>query len=181
MKQSDVKSQLGLFSIEVLGLVGEGGASAHDLLRFARRGRLLAWAGESQYYSEPKRLAELGYLSARREPGKTRERTVYSLTAQGREALREYARKPVEFTPLKSDALLRLLICDLVGERVTRESMSTLRDELPDLRQRLKDAERTAQELPHRQTYLLIVIGFLSRLIDLHVELVDEVEEKLGG
>jgi DNA-binding PadR family transcriptional regulator len=181
MKQSDVKSQLGLFSIEVLGLVGEGGASAHDLLRFARRGRLLAWAGESQYYSEPKRLAELGYLSARREPGKTRERTVYSLTAQGREALREYARKPVEFTPLKSDALLRLLICDLVGETVTRESMSTLRDELPDLRQRLKDAERTAQELPHRQTYLLIVIGFLSRLIDLHVELVDEVEEKLGG
>ena len=59
--------------------------------------------------------------------------------------------------------------------------MSTLRDEVPDLRQRLKDAERTAEELPHRQTYLLIVIEFLNRLIDLHVELVAEVEQKLGG
>jgi DNA-binding PadR family transcriptional regulator len=183
MKQSNVKDDhdLGLFSIEILGLVGEGGAGAHDLLRLARRGRILAWAGESQYYSEPKRLAELGYLSAQREPGKTRERTVYSLTAKGREALREYARKPVEFTPVKSDALLRLLICDLVGERVTRESMSTLRDEVADLRERLEDARRTAEELPHRKTYLLIVVEFLDHLLDLHIDLVDEVETKLGS
>jgi hypothetical protein len=55
-----------------VGLVGARGAGAHDLLRLAKRGRLLAWAGESQYYVEPKRLARLGYLSARKEPGKTR-------------------------------------------------------------------------------------------------------------
>jgi hypothetical protein len=35
----------------------------------------------------------------------------------------------------KSDALLRLLICDLVGEEVTRGSMATLRDDITDLRQ----------------------------------------------
>ena len=40
--------ELSLFSYEILGLVGRGGASAHDLLRMARRGRILAWAGESQ-------------------------------------------------------------------------------------------------------------------------------------
>ena len=39
-------------------------AHPHDLQRIARRGRMLAWAGESQYYSEPKRLAKLRYLSA---------------------------------------------------------------------------------------------------------------------
>src|SRR6266480_851258 len=101
---------LTLFSYEILGLVGRKGAGAHDLLRLARRGRMLAWAGESQYYTEPKRLARLGYLSARKEPGKTRERTVYALTDEGLEALRDYARTPVEFTPLKSEPLLRLLI-----------------------------------------------------------------------
>jgi hypothetical protein len=42
----------------------------------ARRDRLLDWAGESQYYVEPKRLARLGYLAARKEPGRTTERTV---------------------------------------------------------------------------------------------------------
>ena len=35
---------------------------------------MLDWAGESQYYVEPKRLARLGYLDARKEPGRTRER-----------------------------------------------------------------------------------------------------------
>ena len=98
-----------------------------------RRGRMLDWAGESQYYVEPKRLARLGYLEARKEPGKTRERTVYTLTDKGREALREWARTPVAFTPVKSEALVRLLIADLVGEAVTRESIGTLRDEIADL------------------------------------------------
>jgi DNA-binding PadR family transcriptional regulator len=173
--------ELSLFSYEILGLVGQGGAGAHDLLRLARSGRILAWAGESQYYTEPKRLARLGYLSAAKEPGKTREKTVYSLTERGRRALREYARTPVAFTPVKSDPLLRLLICDLVGEQVTRESMATLREDVADLSSRLDDAERTAAELPHREKYLMIVIGFLRRLLDLHLELVDEVDRELGG
>ena len=114
----------------------------------ARRGRILDWAGESQYYVEPKRLAKLGYLDARKEPGKTRERTVYTLTEKGLEALADYARTPVAVTPIKSDALLRLLICDLVGEEVTRESLATLRDDIADLRERLDESERTARELP---------------------------------
>ena len=84
-----LSTDLSLFSIEVLGLVGREGAAPHDLLRMARRGRILAWAGESQYYTEPKRLAKLGYLTARKEPGKTRERTVYALTDKGLDALGE--------------------------------------------------------------------------------------------
>ena len=171
-------NELSLFSYEILGLVGRQGAGPHDLLRMAKRGRMLAWAGESQYYTEPKRLARLGYLKPRKEPGKTGERTVYSLTHKGLEVLREYARTPVSFTPLKSDPLLRLLIADLVGEAVTRESMAALRNEVADIRQRLDDAERTARELPHREKYLLLVIGFLRGLLDLHLELVDEVERE---
>src|SRR5262245_61487347 len=94
--------ELSLFSYEILGLVGRTGAGPHDLLQLARRGRMLDWAGESQYYVEPKRLARLGYLEARKEPGKTRERTVYTLTERGLEALRAYAATPVHFTPFKS-------------------------------------------------------------------------------
>jgi DNA-binding PadR family transcriptional regulator len=146
----------------------------------AKRGRMLAWAGESQYYTEPKRLAKLGYLSARKEPGKTRERTLYTLTDKGLDALREHAETAVAFTPVKSDALLRLLICDLVGEDVTRRSMATLRDDIADIHARLDDAEQSAHRLPHREKYLLIVVGFLRRLLDLHEELIDEVERELG-
>jgi DNA-binding PadR family transcriptional regulator len=175
------RTELSLFSYEILGLVGRDGAGPHDLLRMAQRGRMLAWAGESQYYTEPKRLANLGYLEARKEPGKTRERTVYTLTDKGLEVLRDYAEAAVTFTPVKSDALLRLLICDLVGEDVTRRSMAALRDDLADIHARLDEAEESAHGLPHREKYLLIVVGFLRRLLELHEELFDEVERELNS
>lgn len=174
-------TELSLFSIEILGLVGREGAGPHDLRRMAQRGRMLAWAGESQYYTEPKRLAKLGYLSARKEPGKTRERTLYALTDKGLDALREYARTPVSLMPLKSDALLRLLICDLVGGEVTRESMATLRDAIADLAERLEESDRSARGLPHREKYLRLVTGFLRRFLELHEELVDDVERELAS
>ncbi|MGH3133865.1 MAG: hypothetical protein ACRDNY_09045 [Gaiellaceae bacterium] len=171
---------LTLFSYEILGLVGRQGAGPHDLRQMVRRGRMLDWAGESRYYVEPKRLARLGYLEARKEPGKTRERTVYTLTEKGLAALRAYAETPVRFTPVKSEVLLRLLIADLVGEEATRESIATLREDVADLEARLEEAEASAATLPHRSKYLLITAGFLRRLLDLHLELVDEVDRELA-
>jgi DNA-binding PadR family transcriptional regulator len=172
--------ELSLFSYEILGLVGRNGAGAHDLLRMTRRGRMLDWAGESQYYAEPKRLARLGYLEARKEPGKTRERTVFALTEKGLEALREWARTPVAFTPVKSEVLTRMLIADLVGEATTRESIATLREDIADLSARLEQSEASAELLPHRSKYLLLVTAFLRGLLDLHLEWIDEVERELA-
>jgi DNA-binding PadR family transcriptional regulator len=172
--------ELSLFSYEILGLVGRGGVGAHDLLQLAHRGRILDWAGESQYYVEPKRLAKLGYLDARKEPGKTRERTVYTLTDKGLEALREYARTPVSFQPFKSELLLRLLLADLVGEAPVRESVGTLREDIADLLQRVADSEASAAHLPHRSKYLLLVTGFLRQLLDLHLEWIEEIERELA-
>jgi hypothetical protein len=153
---------------------------SNDLLRLARRGRMLAWAGESQYYTEPKRHAKLGYLSARKEPGKTRRRTVNTHTDKGLGALRAYARTAVAFTPLKSEPLLRLLICDLVGEDITRQSMAALRDDIADIQLRLDDSDHSAKQLPHREKYLLLVTGFLRQLLE-HLDLIDQVERELRG
>jgi DNA-binding PadR family transcriptional regulator len=180
MEHSVSNEDLSFFSYEILGLVGRTGVGAHDLLRMARRGRILDWAGESQYYVEPKRLATLGYLRARKEAGKTRERTVYTLTDKGLDALREYARTPVRFQPLKSELLLRLLIADLVGEPVTRKSVATLREDIDDLAARVSEAEASAEDLPHRRKYLLLVCKFLRELLELHLEWIDEVERELG-
>ena len=171
---------LGLFSYEILALVGRGGASAHDLRRLAQEVRMVAWAGESQYYVEPKRLARLGYLEARKAPGRTRERTVYTLTGKGREAIRDYARTPARFTPFKSDALLRLLLADLGGEGATRASLAALRGELAELEAQLDAAAAGAEALPHRARYLGLAQDFLRRLIELHRELIDAVERELA-
>ena len=181
MERSLSSGELGLFSYEILGLVGRGGAGAHDLLRMARAGRMLDWAGESQYYVEPKRLARLGYLEARKEPGKTRERTVYSLTDKGLDALREHARTAAVFTPVKSDMLLRLLLADLVGEEPTREAVVALRREIAELSGQLDDSAANAATLPHREKYLLLVIEFLRGLLQLHLDWIETVEHELAG
>jgi DNA-binding PadR family transcriptional regulator len=173
------RSDLTLFSYEILGLVGREGAGPHDLRRMVRQGRFFDWAGESQYYVEPKRLAKLGYLTARKEPGRTTERTVYGLTDKGLEALREWAATPARFTPLKHEALLRMMVCDLVGEDTVRESLAGLREDLSDLEQRLAEAEASAETLPHRRKYLLLVTEFMRRLFELHREWLDEVDAEL--
>jgi DNA-binding PadR family transcriptional regulator len=167
--------ELSLFSYEVLGLVGRGGVGAHDLLQMARRGRFLDWAGESQYYVEPKRLAGLGYLQARRAPGKTRERTVYTLTDKGLAALRAWAKTPTRFTPVKSELLIRLLVADLVGEAATRRSIRALRSEIAELQERIAESEASAEALPHRRRYLLLVTEYLRGLLQLQLELIEKV------
>jgi PadR family transcriptional regulator AphA len=175
------RDDLTLFSYEMLALVGRGGAGPHDLLQMARHGRFLAWAGESQYYVEPKRLAKLGYLEARKEPGKTRERTVYTLTDKGLDALREWARTPVGFTPLKSDALIRLLATDLVGEDAVREGFEGLRDDLDDMRARVAETAERAKALPHREKYLNLGLEFVQGLIQLYEELIEKVERDFAN
>jgi len=174
------RDDLTLFSYEILGLVGRGGASAHDLRQMERKGRIVDWAGESQYYVEPKRLARLGYLETRKEPGKTRERTVYTLTEKGVEALREWGRTPLRFTPLKTEVASRLLAADIIGDDATRASFATLREDLADLRVRIEDMTLSAPALPHRTKYLLLAARFFSRIIDVYDELVDDVERELA-
>jgi DNA-binding PadR family transcriptional regulator len=121
-----MSERLSLFSYEILGLVGRNGAGPHDLVRLARRDRMLAWPGERQYYLEPRRLARLGYLTAREAPGRTHPRTLYTLTDQGIDALAAWAREPVHFVPFKSEAMVRLLVADLVGEPLTRTGIAAL-------------------------------------------------------
>jgi DNA-binding PadR family transcriptional regulator len=174
------RDELSLFSFMVLSLVGRDGAGPYDLRRMAKQGRIYDWAGESQYYVEPRRLARLGYLEARKEPGKTRQRTVYSLTDKGLEALREWARTPVHFPRLQSEPQLRVMVSDLVGEETVRASMATLRDDIADLAMRLDVAEAAAQSLPHRSKYLLLIHRLSRRMLEIHLEWLDEVERELG-
>jgi PadR family transcriptional regulator, regulatory protein AphA len=174
------RNDLTPFSYAILVLVGRGGAGPHDLVRMARAGRIYAAAADSQYYAEPKRLERLGYLSSRKEPGQTRERTHYSLTPKGREALRAWARGPVHFPRALHEGVVRLLAADLVGEKLVRESITMLRRELDELDALTDRAEEGAATLPHREKYLRINHRLARRLIAAHREWIAEVERELS-
>jgi hypothetical protein len=55
--------------------------------------------------------------------------------------------------------------------------MATLRDDIADIEARLDDPEDTARD---REKYLRLVLGFMRCLLELHLELVDEVERELS-
>lgn len=121
------------FSYAILTLVGRGGASAHDIVRMMRRGRAYWAAAESHYYGEPKRLATLGYLATRTEPGKTTQRRVYSLTALGEEALRAWLAEPTGFPRIQSEAIVRVLASEFAEPGALLASLRAMREDLDQI------------------------------------------------
>ena len=169
------------FSYVVLTLVGSDGAGPHDLVLMARSGRGVYWdAAESQWYAEPKRLHDLGYLDAREEPGRTRARTHYSLTAKGRKALGDWMREPAQFPRIQHEAVCRLLTADHLGETPVLESLKGLHADLAELRERLDAADARAEEIPHRARYLHLNHRLARRIVDAHEEWLADVERELG-
>jgi len=168
------------FSYAVLTLVGRDGAGPHDLVRMARQGRVYWTAAESQWYSEPKRLAKLGFLRAEKRPGRTRERTHYTLTEPGRAALLEWAAEPARFPRIQHEAVTRLLLGDMVPDAVLVAGLQSMRTEIAEIAAQLGAADAAAAEVPHRTRYLRLNHALARRILDAHSTWIDQVERELG-
>jgi len=174
------RDDLTFISYSVLVLVGRGGASPHDFVQMMRAGRVYQSASPSQYYAEPKRLERLGYLTSTKEPGRTRERTVYRLTDKGRDSLRKWAHEPAAFPGVHGEPPIKLLAADLVGEEPVRESVLAMRAEIESLRAELDIADDRADTIPHRAKYLHLNHRLSRRILDTYEEWLGDVERELA-
>ena len=149
-------SKLTPFSYVILLLVGSHGAAPHDLVRMQRQGNWIYWtAAESRFYSEPKRLSELGYLATRREPGRTTDRTLYTLSDAGREAVARWLAEPSGFIRIQNEPAARLTGADLAtDDRTVLRSLLAIEPMIAEQLAWLDRAEREASALPHRERYL---------------------------
>jgi PadR family transcriptional regulator AphA len=175
-------TELKPFSYAVLAIVGDGGASTPELVEMVTRGAPFFWfRAPTQAYDEPPRLEKLGYLTSRKEPARTRPRRVYTLTDTGRDALREWLRKPSPFPRIEHEANLRLVAGDLLEDEEILASLTAMREEL-DHHQALIDGslEGIEQRLPHRARYLRLDYSLAQRFLDAHRAWLDDIEEELG-
>lgn len=164
----------------ILTLVGKHGAGPHDLRRNSEQGRMYWDAAPSQWYAEPKRLAKLGYLEAEKLPGKTRERTHYTLTAKGREALEEWSRTPAPLPKIQNEAVLRLMASDVVPAEAALEGLSVLREQIEEQLAYVKRARDTRPETaPHRDRVLTVNEIFGEGVLRLQLEWLKEAEKTL--
>ena len=168
-------------SYAILALIGEGGASAHDLVDYCRRGGPAFWtSAPSQVYAEPKRLERLGWVVATVEPGKTRSRRVYRLTDEGRDALREWACQPAPYAEIRDQAHVRLLAGDMLDDADIVASLTAMRPQLDQVEQLLVESEARASTLPHRERHLMLAQSLGRRLVDAYRSWIDEVEAELS-
>jgi DNA-binding PadR family transcriptional regulator len=122
----------------------------------------------------------VGSVSSEKRPGKTRERTYYTLTDKGRAALRRWALEPPAFPRIQNEAVLKLMSGDIVGDdKPLLHSLLELRDEIEVERAKRQEARQGYEALPHRKRYLLVVHELGIRLLDVHREWLDEVEREL--
>jgi DNA-binding PadR family transcriptional regulator len=170
------RSELTPFSYVVLALVGDDGAGPHDIVRRLRDDPLWT-AADSHLYAEPKRLAGLGLLRAERRPGRTRERTHYTLTNRGVEALREWAAAPAAFPRIQHEAALRVALSGAVDGTVLAAGMAGLRGELDEISARIDEADRAGAGATAGAR---LGRALARRLVAVHRDWADEVERTLG-
>ena len=161
-------AELTPFSYVVLTLVGRYGAGPHDLVRMARQGRVYWTAADSQFYAEPKRLEKLGYLHAEKRPGRTRDRTHYTLTDAGRDALIDWAAEPARFPRIQHEAVTRLLLGDMVPDSVLLAGLDGLRTDIDEITAQLDAADAAAASVPHRARYLRLNHALARRIVEAH-------------
>jgi hypothetical protein len=89
-------------------------------------------------------------------------------------------REPARFPRIQSEAVVRLLAADLVGEEAVLASLRALREEIADISARLDAAEGIAAAIPSREQYLLLNHRLARRIVKAHLDWLDEVERELG-
>lgn len=165
----------------ILTLVGRNGAGAHDLRRNAEQGRTFWEAATSQWYAEPKRLAKLGYLDAEKLPGRTRERTHYTLTDKGVDALAEWVRTPAALPRIQNEPVIRLLAADLVPHDAVLEGLQAMRDRIEEELGQLDAARsRWRETAPHRIPVLTVNAKYAEVFLRLQLEWLAEAEGTLA-
>ncbi len=121
--------RLTISSYAVLGLLGIQPWTGYELTQQAARSLRFAWPkSERLLYSEPKKLVEHGLATAHKESVGQRNRTVYTITDQGRTALGEWMATSPQPPILEAEALVRLLF----AENGTKEDLIAALSEMAD-------------------------------------------------
>jgi DNA-binding PadR family transcriptional regulator len=105
------KPRITTTSYAILGQLAWGEATTYELVKAMGRNLRFMWPrAESRIYDEAKRLVDAGLATARTGRTGRRPRTVYAITAGGREALRAWLASEPEGVALEHGPLLRILL-----------------------------------------------------------------------
>ena len=131
-------------SYAVLTQVAVRSWSSYELAQQRVRYFRYVWPrAESAIYREAKRLSSMGLIEGKKEYTGKRARTVYSITREGKEVLREWLGTPISPFSMDFEAMLRIWVAPLGTKD---EVIGTLKQVRADVQEMLEFAGQVKQE-----------------------------------
>lgn len=111
--RSTAQKDAGTTAYALLGLLAERPWTGYELAQHVRRSLGWFWPrAERKLYDDPKRLVSAGLATATEEFTGKRRRTVYAITAVGREELAAWLRTPSAEPSWENEALVKVFFAD---------------------------------------------------------------------
>lgn len=171
-------------SFALLGLLALQPWTAYELVAQTRRSLHHFWPrSEAHLYAELKRLVERGHAHAEVVDGRRGQRTRYSITPEGRDALEDWLATEPAPPAIEVEALLRMLLADqgTLGDlraalQATGRQARELRDTALGLGEELL---RTGGPFPHRLHLTERVVALYGEFLLLLIRWCDETSDEV--
>jgi DNA-binding PadR family transcriptional regulator len=121
---------------------------------------------QSVVYAEPKRLVKLGLATAETQYTGKRKRTVYSITREGRRAVRQWLDEPGNGPSLEFEAMLQIAFADLGTKQQLEQTLTAMQQQAAEtheyVRARLDEYETSGGPFPQRLHVIMLVARFMA-------------------
>ncbi len=153
--------ELGPTAYVVMGILGLGPHSGYDIKQLADISTRHFWATSyGQIYPELKRLSEAGLINAEDASRGSRQRTLYHLTAKGRQTLHTWVADPaIENLEIRDEMLLKLFFADAMSRKETARHLEAMCRRHQQVAESLREHEPMARAQPHRMKYEVMKFG----------------------
>jgi DNA-binding PadR family transcriptional regulator len=173
-------------SFALLGLLGIKPWTAYEIVAQIKRGVHFFWPrSEAHLYAELKRLVERGHASSETVDGRRRQRTLYTITPEGRAALEQWFGSEPTAPVIEAEGFLRMFLGDQATAEDLRKSLEATAREARELHAKGKalidELLRTGGPFPHRLHLVEPVATFIAEfyrdLIEWCEQTITEIEE----
>jgi PadR family transcriptional regulator, regulatory protein AphA len=131
----------------ILGMISREPRSGYEIKGLVDKTTRFFWAASyGQIYPELKRLSESGLVKGVDAPTGGRKRSVYEITADGEDALKDWLRKPPQTSEMREEGLLKLFFAGVLPPEQAVETLRSMRSMRVELAARLRSFEPDALE-----------------------------------
>lgn len=167
-------NKLGTSSFAILGLLAQRPWSAYELagnMKISVLQRLWPRA-TSEVYKEPKKLVAAGFASVHKERNGGRQRSVYQITEEGRQALAEWLSTAANGMVYQDETLLKLCFSPAEADIIEPALKQVIEQSLDEARamlavyEQVLDTDAPAPGVPMRR----MAISYIRHILEARIE-----------